>query len=189
MNRLQWLRAALPTRRRWYALAAALVLLSGVPVASADSDEKTLHLTPARVGYVEGDVSFWRPGAGDWEAATVNIPLAAGDALATRDGHFEVQVGPQAFLRAGDQTQLRVKSQEPDFLQLEVTQGSTVLDLRRLSAGHVVQIDTPQGVGDGGSRRVLPRRRRRRLHAAHRAPRRHGVADAGRRAADSDRHR
>ena len=146
MNRLQWLRAALPTRRRWHALAAALVLLSGVPVASADPDEKTLHLTPARVGYVEGDVSFWRPGAGDWEAATVNIPLAAGDALATRDGHFEVQVGPQAFLRAGDQTQLRVKSQEPDFLQLEVTQGSTVLDLRRLSAGHVVQIDTPQGL-------------------------------------------
>jgi hypothetical protein len=115
MNRLQWLRAALPTRRRWHALAAALVLLSGVPVASADPDEKTLHLTPARVGYVEGDVSFWRPGAGDWEAATVNIPLAAGDALATRDGHFEVQVGPQAFLRAGDQTQLRVKSQSPTF--------------------------------------------------------------------------
>ncbi|HSP96634.1 MAG TPA: DUF6600 domain-containing protein, partial [Candidatus Dormibacteraeota bacterium] len=146
MNRLQWLQGALPTRRLWHAMAAAVALLTAAAAAaSADVDEKTLHLTPARVGYVEGDVSFWRPGAGDWEAATVNIPLAPGDALATRDGRFEVQVGPQAFLRAADQTQLRVKSQEPDFVQLEVTQGSAVLDLHQLPAGHVVEIDTPQG--------------------------------------------
>lgn len=144
MNRMQWLPPAPRTRRLWPALTTAATALLGAVAASADLDEKTLRITPARVGYVEGDVSFWRPGAGDWEAATVNIPLAAGDALATRDGRLEVQIGPQAFLRAGDQTQVRVKSQEPDFLQLEVSQGSTVLDLRRLPAGHVVEIDTPQ---------------------------------------------
>ncbi len=146
MNRFQWLHGTRPMRRLWHAHSAALALMTAVAtVATADVDDKTLHLTPARVGYVEGDVSFWRPGAGDWEAATINIPLAPGDALATRDGRFEVQIGPQAFLRAGDQTQLRVKSQEPDFLQIDMTQGTTVLDLRRLTPGHVVQIDTPQG--------------------------------------------
>ncbi|MBX3027944.1 hypothetical protein KF840_23870 [bacterium] len=146
MNRSQGWQRVLPTRHLFPVIAGALaVLIAAADAASADVDEKTLRLTPARLGYVEGDVSFWRPGAGDWEAATVNIPLAAGDALATRDGRFEVQIGPQAFLRAADQTQLRVKSQEPDFLQLEVAQGSAVLDLRQLPAGHIVEIDTPQG--------------------------------------------
>ena len=112
-----------------------------------------------------------------------------GDALATRDGRFEVQIGPQAFLRAADQTQLRVKSQEPDFLQIEVTQGTTVLDLRHLPPGHVVEIDTPQGAMTAESRRLLPRRRRRRLHPPDRAPRRRGVADPARRAADPGRDR
>lgn len=154
MNRMQWLRRPPRRRRGWAVLTAAVAaLLGAVAAASAEVDEDALRLTPARVGYVEGDVSFWRPGAGDWEAATVNIPLAAGDALATRDGRVEVQVGPQAFLRVGDQTQVRVKSQEPDFLQLEVSQGTAVLDLRRLPAGHVLQIDTPQAAltvdGDG----------------------------------------
>jgi hypothetical protein len=145
MYRLQGWLGLLP-RRPWHVLSSAVALLVATAGAvRAAVDEKTLQLTPARVGYVEGDVSFWRPGAGDWEAASVNIPLAAGDALATREGRFELQIGPQDFLRAADQTQLTVKSQEPDFLQIEVNQGSVVLDLRQLPAGHVVQITTPQG--------------------------------------------
>jgi hypothetical protein len=140
MHRLQWLPMAPRAGRSWPAVAAAALL----GAVAAGADEEALRVTPARVAYIEGDVSFWRPGAGDWEAATINIPLAAGDALATRDGRVELQVGPQAFLRVGEQTQVRVRSQEPDFLQVEVSQGSAVLDLRRLRAGHVVEIDTPQ---------------------------------------------
>ncbi|MFN8640690.1 MAG: DUF6600 domain-containing protein [Candidatus Binatia bacterium] len=144
MTRLQWLPAAPRWCRLVSALTVAVAALLGAGAAGAAPDD-ALRLTPARVGYLEGDVAFWRPGAGDWEAATLNIPLAAGDALASRDGRFEVQIGPQAFLRGGEQTQLRLKSQEPDFLQLDLTQGSAVLDLRRLPAGHVIEIDTPQG--------------------------------------------
>jgi hypothetical protein len=105
--------------------------------------EPALRLTPARLGFVEGDVSFWRPEAGDWEAAQINLPLATGDVLASREGRFELQVGRAAFVRGGDETRLRVKSQEPDFLQLEVTQGTVVLDLRELAAGRVIGVDTP----------------------------------------------
>jgi uncharacterized membrane protein YgcG len=131
-------------RRLVQAIAAAAALL-GAAVASAEVEEQTLRVTPARLGHVEGDVAFWRPGAEEWEAATVNIPLAAGDTLASRDGRFEIQTGPQSFIRGADGTQLRVKSQEPDFLQLEVAQGSVVVDLRRLPVGHLVAIDSPQG--------------------------------------------
>ncbi len=132
--------------------------------------EPTLRLTPARLGFVDGEVSFWRPAAGDWEAAQMNLPLAAGDVLASRDGRFELQVGRAAFVRGGDDTRLRVKSQEPDFLQLEVTQGTVVLDLRDLAPGRVIGVDTPVAgltttrdgyyrvdVGDGSTRVTVRR--------------------------------
>jgi hypothetical protein len=130
--------------RHLLAGAATLAAVMVGTIADAAIDERSVQLTPPRLGLVEGDVSFWRPGAGDdWEAAQVNIPLAPGDALAARDGQFELQVGAQSFARGGDGTQLRLKSLEPDFVQFEVTQGSLVLDLRQQNGGHVVAIDTP----------------------------------------------
>ena len=34
------------------------------------------EITPARVSYIDGEVSFWRPGATDWTPATVGAPAA-----------------------------------------------------------------------------------------------------------------
>jgi hypothetical protein len=67
--------------------------------ASADSTETT----PPRVSYLNGQVSFWRPGADDWAPAKLNTPLAPGDVLyAGPDGNVEIQVGPRAFVRAAE---------------------------------------------------------------------------------------
>src|SRR5262245_29338213 len=65
------------------------------------------EVTPARVSYLYGEVSFWRPGAEDWAPAKLNTPLAPGDVLfAGPGGNVEVQIGPRAFVRASDNTQL-----------------------------------------------------------------------------------
>ena len=99
---------------------------------------------PARLSFVSGDVSFWRPGAEDWTPAEVNIPLAAGDALyAGLGGNLEVQIGPRAFVRAGGGTQLGIENEELDFLQLTVTIGQISLDLRSLKTGQAIELDTP----------------------------------------------
>jgi len=106
---------------------------------------------------VEGEAMFWRPGAGDWEAAQQNLPLAAGDSLATRSGKLELQIGSQSFVRAGDDTQLRVQSNEPDFLELDVTAGHVSIDLRNLRRGTAVRIDSPNAavsIGRDGYYRV-----------------------------------
>jgi hypothetical protein len=113
-------------------------------MARADIEEPSaMEATPPRLGFVEGDVLFWRPGAGDWEAAQVNLPLAPGDALATRDGKLELQVGGESFVRAGGGTQIRLKSNEPGFLELEVSSGQVAIDVRELKHGHSIQVDTP----------------------------------------------
>lgn len=141
----EWVIGRLAAASRQLLAAGVALMAVGIgTLADAAVDERSLKLTPPRLGLIEGDVSFWRPGAGDeWEAAQINIPLAPGDALAARDGQFELQIGARSFARGGDGTQLRLKSLEPDFVQFEVTQGSLVLDLRQQNGTHVVGVDTP----------------------------------------------
>jgi uncharacterized protein DUF6600 len=110
------------------------------PAAPADA----IGATPPRLGYAQGPVSFWRPGAADWAAAQINTPLAPGDELYSgHEGLAELQVGGRAFVRAWGDTQLGLANQEPDFLQLKVTGGHATLDLRGVDPGRTVEIDTP----------------------------------------------
>jgi Family of unknown function (DUF6600) len=100
--------------------------------------------TPPRLSFTQGEVSFWRPGAGDWTPAEINTPLAPGDVLYSGTGaNLELQIGPRAFLRAGEGTQLGLENQEPDFLQFKVTSGHASVDLRGLPSGQTVELDTP----------------------------------------------
>ncbi|PYM73440.1 MAG: hypothetical protein DME10_09885 [Candidatus Rokuibacteriota bacterium] len=103
-------------------------------------------VTPARLSYLNGEVSFWRPGAQEWTPAKVNMPLAPGDLLYTGPGgNLEIQVGPRAFVRASEGTHIGLDNQEPDFVQFRLTAGHAALDVRELAAGHAVELDTPHG--------------------------------------------
>ncbi len=114
--------------------------------APAESGESA-EVTPPRVSYIYGEVSFWRPGAEDWAPARVNTPLAPGDVLYSGSGgNVEIQVGPRAFVRAAEETQMGLDNQEPDFLQLRVTGGHAALDVRELAAGQTVELGTPNAV-------------------------------------------
>ncbi len=120
----------------------ALLLVTVGTAAMADPSD--YGPTPPRLSLVEGPVSFWRTGATDWVAASLNTPLAAGDALYTGEAaSVELQVGSRAFVRAGERTQLTLVDRQSDYLQFRVTEGRASFDLRTLPAGVVVEIDTP----------------------------------------------
>jgi hypothetical protein len=113
----------------------------GGELAPHDDDR---DVTPARLSFVDGDVSFWRPGAEDWGPAHVNTPLSPGDTLfAGRAGNLEIQVGPRAFLRGTDGTQIGLDTQEPDYLQFRVTGGHASLDIRELPTPTTIELATP----------------------------------------------
>ena len=137
-------------RTRWIieALVTLAMVVSGPGTIRADdpppSQGQPSEITPARVSYTYGEVSFWRPGAQEWAEAKVNTPLAPGDVLYTgQGGNVEVQFGPRAFVRAGNGTQLGLDNQEPDFVQFRVTSGHAALDVREIAPGNTVEIDTP----------------------------------------------
>jgi hypothetical protein len=114
------------------------------PAAGAQSASQTHQATPSRLSYLDGDASFWRPGGQDWAPARLNTALAPGDVLYTgQKANVEIQLGPRAFVRAAERTQIGLDNQEPDFVQLRVTAGHAALDLRELPAGHTVELDTP----------------------------------------------
>jgi hypothetical protein len=135
-------------RRR--VLPIALTLLVALVGEGASSrpvrayDDTRLGPTPPRLGFLDGDVSFWRPGAEDWAPAQVNTALAAGDSLYAGDrGTFELEIGPRAFVRAGANTELGLESLGPSYLQFKVTGGHAAFDLKRLARGQTLEIDTP----------------------------------------------
>jgi hypothetical protein len=130
-------------------LIVAFSMLPGVSPAvqgsnPPDQQQTAVGQTPPRLSFVDGQVSFWRPGAQDWTQAQLNTPLASGDQLYTGSpGNLELQIGARAFVRAWANTQLGLENQEPDFLQFKVTTGYAAFDLRTLEPGRAVEIDTP----------------------------------------------
>jgi hypothetical protein len=120
----------------WFLFAAPLTRSEEVPPPNT--------ATPPRLSLVEGQVSFWRTGAQDWTPAQPNTPLAAGDSIYTGPGsNVEFQIGPRAYVRIGEASQLQISSIEPDYVQLKLTAGEASLDLRQLLPGHTVEVDTP----------------------------------------------
>jgi len=118
----------------------------GPPAAPPDANvpPSADDATPPRLSFVDGQASFWRPGSEDWAPARLNTPLAPGDVLyAGRGGNVEMQIGPRAFVRATDGSQISFDSQEPNFLQFSVTGGTAALDLRQLAPGATIEVDTP----------------------------------------------
>lgn len=145
------------TTRRFTASLLGLLLCCGAapspaaaqaapPAASssAANADDPIGRTPPRLSYVEGEVSFWRPGAADWAPAQINTALAPGDETYTaNNGNLELQIGARAFVRSWGDTQLGLVNQEPDFLQLKVTGGHVALDLRTVEPGRTIEVDTP----------------------------------------------
>ena len=127
-----------PLRLRVLALAAGLALIAFSGWASADPPSRV-----ARVGYMTGAVSFSPAGEDDWVRAGVNRPLTTGDRLWTDDGaRAEIQVGG-AMIRLGAGTGLSVLNLDDRIAQLQLTQGTLNVNVRRLGRGQSFEVDTP----------------------------------------------
>ena len=115
-------------------------------------------------------------------AARINTALAPGDQLYTGErANLELQVGARAFVRAGAETQLGIENQEPDFLQIKVTAGHASIDLRSVTAGHAIELDTPNAVFTIDRTGYYRRSRGPSDDDVHHAPGRPGHHELGRR--------
>jgi hypothetical protein len=125
-------------RLRAFAFLAGVALLAFSGWASADPPSRV-----ARLGYLDGAVSFSPAGENDWVRANISRPLTTGDRLWTdRDARAEIQVGG-AMTRMHAETGVSVLNLDDQITQLQLTQGTLNVRVRRLDPDQVFEVDTP----------------------------------------------
>ena len=121
------------------------------PAPEDDSDQSGEQAGPtadpptrvARLAYLNGEVSFVPAGENDWVEAQLNRPLITGDKLWTdRGSRAELNIG-EASLRIDQNTSFDFLNLDDKVAQVELTQGSLYLHVRRLYDDQTYEIDTP----------------------------------------------
>jgi len=97
----------------------------------------------ARLAYLSGTVSFDPAGSQDWVQAEPNRPLVTGDALwADQNSRAELNLGRSSFA-LDSTTSVAVTNLDDQTAQMELTQGTLSVNVRRLTPTDVVEVDTP----------------------------------------------
>jgi len=141
-------------------LALSTMVLTTLAVAQ-DQDQQDQQDDPpsrvARIGYMEGSVSFQPAGEPDWVQAVANRPMTTGDKLwADKDSRAELQLG-SAVIRLDANTGFSFLNLDDNTAQIQLTSGSVNIRVRRLDRDDVYEIDTPNlafTVSQPGSYRV-----------------------------------
>jgi hypothetical protein len=111
--------------------------------AAANSDAVDPPSRVARLALINGAVSFVPAGENDWVEAQLNRPLITGDKLWTdRGARAELQIGSSA-IRVDEQSSFNFLNLDDQTAQVELTQGTLNLRVRRLYDGQTYEIDTP----------------------------------------------
>jgi hypothetical protein len=138
LKKLGWWSAVL-------ALAFSTVLLPR-PAAAQDQNNDQQDDPPtrvARLGYIEGSVSFQPAGEDDWVQAVPNRPMTTGDKLwADKDSRAELQLG-SAVIRLSENTGVSFLNLDDNTVQLQLSSGAINIRVRRLDQDDDFEIDTP----------------------------------------------
>jgi hypothetical protein len=97
----------------------------------------------ARLGYINGTVSFSPAGQPDWVRAGVNRPLTSGDRLwVDSRSRAELQLGG-ATIRLGAGTSVTLLNLDNRIAQIQLSQGTLKVRVRRLGPNQTIEVDTP----------------------------------------------
>ena len=134
----------------WWSAVLGLALSTVVlPTRAADQDQDQQDQQDdppsrvARLGYMEGSVSFQPAGEPDWVQAVANRPMTTGDKLwADKDSRAELQLG-SAVIRLNANTGFSFLNLDDNTVQIQLTSGAVNVRVRRLDQNDVFEIDTP----------------------------------------------
>ena len=125
---------------------SALIFIAGFAIAIATASGWARADPPSRVarlGYATGAVSFSPAGENDWVRATMNRPLSTGDRLwSDARARAEIQIGG-AVVRMSANTGISILNLDDEIVQLQLTQGTLNVRVRRLERNQAFEIDTP----------------------------------------------
>jgi hypothetical protein len=137
------MKTILKKSRRWTAVLGVALAIIVLPTRSAAQDQDDPPSRVARLGYLQGSVSFQPAGETDWVGAVPNRPMTTGDQLWTdQDSRAEVQLG-SAVIRLAPNTGFSFLNLDDNTIQIQLTSGMINISVRRLQEGDVFEVDTP----------------------------------------------
>src|SRR5579872_5183716 len=120
----------------------ACLMVAGAATMWAQDDPPS---RVARLNFLEGSVSFQAAGHDDWSAASINYPLTTGDHLwADENSRAELHVGATA-VRMDRHTALAFLNLDDRLTQLQLSDGSVNITIRRQDEDDAYEVDTPNG--------------------------------------------
>src|SRR6202162_3433543 len=128
----------------WTSLLVGVVLLATtLPQRAAAQDQDDPPGRVARLGYMQGSISFQPAGESDWVQAVSNRPMTTGDQLwADQDSRAEVELG-SAVIRLAANTGFSFLNLDDRTVQIQLTSGSLNITVRSLNRDDVFEVDTP----------------------------------------------
>ena len=112
----------------WWSALLAVALVTVILPERRAQDHDQQDDPPSRVarlGYMEGSVSFQPAGESDWVQAVANRPMTTGDKLwADKDSRAELQLG-SAVIRLNANTGFSFLNLDDHTVQIQLTSGST----------------------------------------------------------------
>jgi hypothetical protein len=128
----------------WCGVVLGLALTTiTIPKYASAQDQDDPPGRVARLGYLEGSVSFQPAGEDDWVGAVPNRPMTTGDKLwADQDSRAEVQLG-SAVIRLAPMTGFSFLNLDDNTIQIQLSSGSIGITVRRLGGDDDFEIDTP----------------------------------------------
>jgi len=133
------------TKLGWWSVVLGIALATIVlpTQASAQDQQDDPPGRVARLGYMQGSVSFQPAGETDWVQAVPNRPMSTGDQLWTdQNSRAEVQLG-SAVIRLGSNTGFAFLDLDDHTVQIQLTSGAINITVRRLGDGDDFEVDTP----------------------------------------------
>src|ERR1700691_1160832 len=128
----------------WSAVLAVLLSTAALDkYATAQDDQEDPPSRVARLGYMEGSVTFQPAGENDWVDAVENRPMTTGDKLwADKASRAELQLG-SAVIRLSENTGVSFLNLDDNTVQLQVSSGAISVRVRRLDQDDDFEVDTP----------------------------------------------
>jgi hypothetical protein len=122
-------------------VCAVIICASFWAPLHAQSDDPPSRV--ARLSFLSGSVSFEPSGESQWNQASVNYPLSAGDRLfSDRGAEAEFETGNVAVRLSAD-TDVTVTNLSDQLIQLGLSEGVMRLHAYNMIPGDSIEIDTP----------------------------------------------
>jgi hypothetical protein len=111
--------------------------------AQDQSDQDDPPSRVARLGYIQGSVSFQPAGESEWVEAAPNRPMTTGDQIwADKDSRAELSLGA-AVIYLNSNTGVSFLNLDDHTAQVQLSSGSISVRVRHLDRDEVFEIDTP----------------------------------------------